>query len=157
MKIQKKLLALALTFDVVIAAMCALPATALSQQMYRCGNTFSQQPCGPEATTIKSHGVLQPSVATGPENAEKVARMKDLCREMLIRVPDWKDRDSLKIGEIYRGQAEVRTINGSAQVVRLYVTRINGKNSYGAYTGEKGAACYANEHETKVLDIFVPS
>jgi hypothetical protein len=128
-----------------------------AQQMYRCGSTFSQQPCGPEATVIKNHGVLQPSIPQGPGEAEKVARMKNLCREMLIRVPSWKDRDSLKIGEIYRGKADVRTIDGAPQIVRLYITTINGKNSYGAYTGDKAAVCYANEHETKVLDLLTPN
>jgi hypothetical protein len=141
----------------LLAALCIWPASALTQQMYRCGNTFSQQPCGPDATAIKSQGVLQPPAPDVHGHGEKVERMKALCREALIRVPAWKDRDSLKIGPVHRGSAEVRTIGGSPQVVRTYATTINSKNSYGAYEGEKAAACYVNEHETKVLDIFTPS
>jgi hypothetical protein len=131
--------------------------TTFAQQMYRCGSTFSQQPCGPDATVIKNQGMLQPSIPQGPGEAEKVTRMKALCREMLIRAPSWKDRDSLKVSEIYRGKADVRTIDGMPQVVRLYVTTVNGKNSYGAYTGDKPAVCDVNEHETKVLDLYTPS
>ncbi len=131
-------------------------ACAFGQPMYRCGSTFSQQPCGPDATEIKGHGGPQPSMPQGPGEPEKVARMKALCREMLIQAPSWKDRDSLKIGEIRRGKADVKTIDGAPQVVRLYLTTVNGKNSYGAYTGDKPAVCYANEHETRVLDLLTP-
>lgn len=80
--------------------------------------------------------------------------MKAACTDWLRRVPDWKDRDSVKIFNVRRGAMDVKTIDGYPVVVVSYIASVNGKNSYGAYIGEKPAVCYANQQETKILDGF---
>lgn len=128
----------------------ALLSHVQAQHLYQCGNTFSQVPCGEDAKVIKAPGVFQPP--TTPVSPERVEAMKAACSEWLRIVPSWKDRDSLKILSVTRGKFAVERIRDVPTVVVTYYAKINGKNSYGAYAGEKIAVCYANEQETKILD-----
>ncbi len=125
-----------------------------AQTMYRCGNTFSQQPCGAGAQAIPIPGAT-PQVPVAPADPARTEAMKAECREWISRVPQWKDRDSLKMGDIVRGKLQTKTINGSTQRVWMYGTMVNSKNSMGGYVGEKPAICWVNEAETKVLDLYV--
>ena len=49
----------------VLLSLAMLATTAQAQQMYRCGNTFSQQPCGPDATAVGSKPAPQKPDAAG--------------------------------------------------------------------------------------------
>jgi hypothetical protein len=136
-----------------------------AQPLYRCGNTFSQTPCNSDAKPIyRCNGAPSQTqcesdaktiaLQAKPVDVDRVEAMKAACIQWLRTVPDWKDRDSLKFGSVVRGKFDVKTINGSSTVVVNYITSINGKNSYGAYIGEKPAVCYANEQETKILSGY---
>ena len=49
----------------------------------------------------------------------------------------------------------VVSIDGQKREVILYASSINGKNSYGAYQGEKVAACYFDLKDEKFLDYLI--
>lgn len=132
---------------VLLALALAGPADA--QQLYKCGNTFSQQPCGADATVIPSAGVAQP---TGPVDAATQRAIEADCRSWVTRVPPWKDRDSVKVGTIFRSDA----VSRDGRLVRAYRVMVNGKNSYGGYEGERPFVCYADEKTAKVVDLYVP-
>jgi hypothetical protein len=141
---------------VIALALSLLAASAAgAQTMYRCGNTFSQQPCGPAAVEIKAPGVPQPVVDTIAADPAKTAAMQAACRDFLIRVPNWKDRDSVRVGEIQRGRLAQREISGKMTRVRLYGGFVNARNGYGGYGGDRVAVCWADEAETKILDGVV--
>lgn len=140
---------------------------AQAQKLYRCGNNFSQMPCGTEAKPMyrcggapsetpcsENNGISAKVLAElnkNPTNADRVEAMKAACLVWLRTTPAWKDRDSLKFGSVTRGKFDVTTINGSPTTVVSYLTTFNAKNSYGGYTGEKLALCYANEQENQIL------
>lgn len=129
--------------------LCMAAFGVQAQHLYRCGNSFSQVPCGDDAKIIKTPGVLQPPAT--PVVPERVEAMKAACAEWIRAVPAWKDRDSVKILSVTRGKLSIEQIFGSSTVVVNYYVRVNAKNSYGAYSGEKVAVCYANEHETRII------
>lgn len=144
------------------AVLFALAFGAQAQKLYRCGNNFSQIPCGTQAKPMYRCGGAASEIPcltegriteaqTKPANSERVEAMKSACAAWLRTVPAWKDRDSLKIGNVVRGKHEVIDLHDVPVVVVSYLTTINGKNSYGAYVGERLAVCYANEHENKIL------
>lgn len=121
--------------------------------MYRCGNTFSQQPCGSDAKAIATVGVVQPETALTPA---KIAAMQSECQQWVRDKPSWKDRDSVKTSVPVRGKLDARTVNGVAQLVVPYRALVNAKNSYGAYQGEKTYICYASRDESKIVDLQMP-
>lgn len=133
----------------VVLALAVAAGSAGAQQMYRCGNTFSQQPCGPGAAAIPSGGVAQPSA---PPAAEAISAIETDCRTWITRVPAWKDPESVRIGPITR--AELVTRDG--RMLRAYRVMVNGKNSYGGYAGERPFVCYADETAAKVVDLYKP-
>lgn len=112
--------------------------------------SFQDAPCTANATgkTVKIWSEQAPV-----EHGERVQAMKAQCEAMLRNVPSWKDKDSLKFIGFFRGKATTITIDGQPLMVVEYLTRVNAKNSYGGYVGEKPAICYANIGETRILDI----
>lgn len=122
---------------------------AQAQKLYRCGNNFSQMPCGSaDQKVIQARG----GESSGSQSyGDRVQAMKAACIDWIRRVPAWKDRDSVKISDVSRGGAQVITIDDSPLVVVSYTAIVNGKNSYGGYGGEKLYVCYANEQETKII------
>ena len=149
--------------DVLMGALLfAALSSAQAQTLFRCGNNFSQTPCSGEAKTVyRCGGVASDKpcptdakiadLQTKSPSSDRIETMKEACMTWLRTVPEWKDRDSLKFGAVSRGKFDVKTLNGTPTVVVSYLTTINGKNSYGAYVGERVAVCYANEQETKIL------
>ncbi|MCS4509148.1 hypothetical protein [Xylophilus ampelinus] len=139
--------------------------TAGAQTMYKCGNTYSQNPCDSAAREYKLPGAKAPpatasAIASGkplsPADESKVEALKARCADALRTVPMWKDRDTIKMGSINRG-TETRSVvlsNGSFRQVVPYYTMINAKNSYGAYGGEKVAACYFDLDEKSLVDVY---
>lgn len=131
-------------------------ATAGAQTMYKCGTTFSQTPCAPDAKEVRAAGVPQPVVAPPLPAAtpQREAELAVKCHLALRDIPAWKDRESLRIEPPSRGrEAVVRDINGVRRPVIPYYTTINARNSYGGYTGEKAAACYFDMAEERIVDL----
>jgi hypothetical protein len=179
---MKRILALALVF-------AAMPAMA--QQLYRCGNTYSQTPCGADAKEVK---VMVPPACqdestrytsaclderfkelrspAAPSKADREAQTK---LEAAKRLPppseaivsanlkaceasirnSMKDPDAAKISEGRRLGPTLDYVKG-AMVTRpavSYSFKVNGKNSYGAYTGAKLWSCMMSLDEKDILDV----
>jgi hypothetical protein len=60
--------ALTITLSALWLATSAAPTAA--QELYRCGNTYSQTPCGANAATVRSHGDAVADTAPGPRGGE---------------------------------------------------------------------------------------
>lgn len=139
-----------------VAALCALSGGPVAaQQMYRCGTTFSQQPCGPAAVAVAAPGVPQPQVAPPDTQAspETVEAAKAACVARLRTDVAWKDPESLRIGAVERRKTWHAPIDGKAVPARIYVVRVNARNSYGGYSGEQPFMCNMDLSEKTVLSI----
>lgn len=138
----------------LVATITLLLAGACSaQSMYRCGNTFSQNPCGPDAKEVAIKGVPQPVVQT-PADPEKAEKIKAACLRWVTEVPFWKDRDSIKFSKFTVAALTQETLNGVTQTVRPYIVMVNAKNSYGGYIGEVPYVCYADPSDNKIVGHF---
>lgn len=132
-------------------------AVQSSHAAYKCGNTYSQTPCGPDAQKFEIQTPTKGGDSPAPQTlAEQIDRNTKLCERALREVPSWKDKESLKIAPIKRlPKTMVVSIDGQKREVILYASSINGKNSYGAYQGEKVAACYFDLKDEKFLDYLI--
>lgn len=135
---------------VTLAILAASTFAVHAQTMYRCGSTYADQPCALDAKVLnapKPKAARLPDLAAAPE-VEK--RAKEMCRRALMGT--LKDPESARFGMIYRGALDQITDQqtGKNYEVRRYGARINAKNSYGGYTGEKRFGCAFNYEETEL-------
>ena len=142
---------------IVFAVTLALAGACQAQTMYRCGNTFSQQPCGHDGKVIAAPGVVQPRAKRQPPpdmpalpGVENQA--KQLCVSALMA--QLKDPESARVREIHRSRTDSWPLdNGSRRPVRYYWMTVNAKNSYGGYAGDKSYRCAMTIDEGAVLHI----
>ncbi len=176
-------------------ALALLPSTfpALSQQLYRCGNTYSQTPCGGDAKEIKvqvspacqeehtrySEACIQhrmreldkvttPAVSPdGKKAALQVEAAKKLppphpdvveenlrkCESKILR--SLKDPESAKISEGRRAGPSLDYVKGEMRTYAAvaYHFKVNAKNSYGGYTGNKLFSCVMDLEEKTILRV----
>jgi hypothetical protein len=133
-----------------------------SQTMYRCGNSYSQTPCGSDANKVD---IVVPQGSGGQParrlkddaTEETKARTVELCKAaVLARL---KDPESARFSGISRSNSLERplpVLNGPLVKTSGVNGYINAKNSMGGYTGDKLFFCavdYATE--TKVLDVSI--
>lgn len=128
-----------------------------SYAVYRCGNTYSQTPCGPEAKKLNVQSTPANEGRAVPEtSSERVEENIKLCEQMLREVPSWKDRESLRVTPVNRlPRTMVVDINGRKREVISYTSIVNGKNSYGAYQGERLAMCYFDLEDRNFLGYYI--
>lgn len=129
----------------------------VSHAVYKCGNTYSQTQCAPDAKKLEVDSAPISGNRNAPRTSpEKIEQNIKLCERALREIPEWKDRESLKISPIKRLPKTMAVdINGQKREVVLYTAHINGKNSYGAYQGEKIGACYFDLKDENFLSYFI--
>lgn len=121
---------------------CVLSSTASAQAVYRCGNTFSGSPCGPDAKVVIAPPAPPPKLempATVPPPVEQIEANKAVC-EAKTRAA-MKDPESARIKSISRAGPSLQRLAGRSFYGISYDMNVNAKNSYGAYTGEKLYNC----------------
>ena len=138
----------------LLAAVCT-PAWAINKCTGAHGRvSFQDAPCAADVAgkTVKIWTDKAPV-----EHADRVQAMQLQCEAMLRNVPAWKDKDSVKFSAIYRGKVTSIRLDDENRFSEVpavqYLTMVNAKNSFGAYTGDKPAICYANSTESKILRI----
>lgn len=142
-------------FLIPLALAAALPVSA--QQMYRCGSSYSDHPCGPgqEVTGTAKPMVTAPrlpviNVPDLPVPPAVEAAAKATCTERLQKDVSFRDPSSVQVYGIRR--AGLLPVGTGA--LRVYVMRVNAKNAYGGYTGEKDFLCLADpKDETVVVQV----
>lgn len=131
---------------IALAVLCAWPLHSQSQQLYRCGNTYSQTPCAPDAASARiSAGAAPQPVAA--------AAGKEVCASEGVAQMGFPDPESTRIRSVTKVGAEVIQYAGKPIVARKYQLAINTKNSAGAYTGDRVYLCYLSEDERRVLKV----
>ncbi|HZE91127.1 MAG TPA: hypothetical protein VE029_05360 [Rhizobacter sp.] len=132
-----------------LISLCSLPALCLAQPLYKCGNTYSQTPCAPDATTKR--------IATGAApDQPQASHGKDLCASAGVALMQFPDPDSTQLKSVNKAPSEVIQYAGQPVAAHRFDMLINTKNGYGAYTGERLYPCYLSEDEQRVLRVDPP-
>jgi len=147
---------------VLFVGALVLVSAAQSQTLYRCGNTFSQTPCGKDAQTLN----VGPKPDAAPSN---VSRLVEEAKKRPPPTPDvvafniqscerkirssMKDPEAARISQGSRMGPSVGYASERIFPEVSYSFKVNGKNSYGAYTGEKLYTCSFDLAEKDILYI----
>ncbi len=123
----------------IAAGAMLLAVGASAQGVYRCGNTFSEQPCGPDAKQIVAPPMKEKLQADTPPSQAVIAANLATC-EKATRTK-MKDPDAAQIKLIGRVGPSFMYSKGKRIQGVTYHIAANGKNSYGGYTGEKLYVC----------------
>lgn len=138
-------------FLIPLALAAALPAGA--QQMYRCGSAFSDHPCGAGQQVIGAPApaaVPSRPVVTAPEipaSPEVQAAAKAGCLDRLKKDVQFRDPDSVRVSRVVR----MGLLPLGNEIQRVYVMRVNAKNAYGGYTGDKDYFCVTDRSDERVI------
>ena len=110
-----KSLAVAVLFTVTVPSASAI---------YKCGSTYSQTPCSPDAKEIEIHsGQASGSSPTPKTSQGQIEQNIKLCERALREIPDWKDRETLKISPIKRALTTMNVdIKGQKRDVTPYIS-----------------------------------
>lgn len=127
---------------------CLLTSSVAAQSIYKCGNTYSQNPCSDEQTPARIHR----DTATTPAGLSG----KELCRSVVPHSVSLKDAYSARIDYVSNSSAEAITVYGESIVARRYDVAMNAKNSYGAYTGAKIYRCYLSIDGARLIAVKPP-
>ena len=135
-----------LAIAIIFIALCARVSSTQAQNIHKCGNTYSQTPCAPDAAPARISADAAPEQAPG-------ASGKDLCASEGVAQLRFPDPESTRIQSIAKSGAEVIQYAGKPIAARKYNLMLNTKNPAGAYTGDRAYVCYLSEDERRVLKV----
>ena len=129
-----------------LGALLLVPAPPMAQTLYRCGNTYSQTPCTPDAQPARVSSGAVPDQPAGLQGAQ-------LCAAELPRLIGMPDPHGARIESVIKGDSEVIRYAGQPIAARKYHLSINARNAAGAYAGERPYLCYLSEDERRILQV----
>jgi hypothetical protein len=129
-----------------LGALLLVPAHPMAQPLYRCGNTYSQTPCAPDAQPVRVSPGAAPDQPAGLQGAE-------LCAAEAPRLLGLPDPYSARIESLTKGESEVIRYAGQPIAAHKYHLTINARNAAGAYAGERPYLCYLSEDERRILKV----
>jgi hypothetical protein len=126
----------------VLLAAAALSASA--QQMYRCGSTYSQTPCGPTATATRTPADVP---ADKPDGGAAGAT----CGTHAARLLDLPDPAALRVVSTSPGRSEVIQYSGQPVVARRYELRVSMVSPAGVWLPARSYSCFLSEDQQRIL------
>ncbi len=125
--------------------LCLLPALASAQQLYRCGNTFSQKPCGTDATTVRVPGAAVPTSGGGGSPGQ-------VCGQRVIASMSAQG-GSAQIDSVQTAGTEVIQYAKQSVAAHLYAVTLSRIDSQGRSLGQVTVQCYLSEDDQRVLRV----
>lgn len=88
-----------------------------------------------------------------PPSDEVIARNIEKCEQKIRGA--MKDPDAAKVGDGRRSGPALQYVKGHMKTYAgvSYMFKVNGKNSYGAYTGNKLYSCVLDLDEKEILQV----
>jgi len=135
------------TFPILFtASLLACTASAFAQQMYKCGSTYSQTPCGPDASVKAMSSGAAPDGAPG-------ASGYDLCAMSARSFHAGPEPETARIQPAGARTSEVIQYAGKPMASFRYDLTIDSKNSAGIYSGARAYSCWLSEDQRRVLQF----
>ncbi|MBL0726450.1 DUF4124 domain-containing protein [Piscinibacter sp. HJYY11] len=131
----------------ILALLAGHAGLASAQQMYKCGNTFSQTPCAPDAVARP----VQPSAA--PETPAGGLAGYELCAAAARKMVRTPEPETARIQPIGERRSEVIQYAGKPIATHRYDLSVDAKTPYGVYSGLQPYACWLSEDQRRVLQF----
>jgi hypothetical protein len=130
----------------ILAALAGHAGLACAQQMYKCGSTFSQTPCSPDAVAKP----VQPSaVPDGPAGVTGY----ELCAAAARKMIPSPEPETARIQPAGERRSEVIQYAGKPIATHRYDLVVDAKTSYGVFSGLQPYACWLSEDQRRVLQF----
>lgn len=137
-----KSLAIAVAFSLLVLS----PLQA--QQLYKCGNTYSQTPCAPDATPKRGLS----GGASASASSDKPSGYA-LCSAQAITRIDSPEPETAQVSPVGQRKAEVIQYANQPIVAVRYDLSVRAKTQYGVYGSPVGFACWLSEDQLRVLQL----
>ena len=121
-------------------------AAVQAQQMYKCGSTYSQTPCAPDAVAKSLQPAAVPDAPPGLSGY-------DLCVAVALKVVGTPEPDSARVQPVGQRKAEAIQYAGKSTVAHRYDLTVDAKTQYGVFSGEKPYSCWLSEDQRRVLQF----
>ena len=129
---------------VLLVALAASSWPAHAQQLYRCGNVYSQTPCAADAAPVRVRSDTVADSAPG-------ARGADLCGATAMNEIHADADGPIQVGSVTKAPAEVIQYADKPTATRKYIVDLNVRGAYTGYGGPMRFACHLSEDERRVL------
>ncbi len=133
-------------FLILALAIAGHAGPAAAQQMYKCGSTFSQTPCAPDA-------VARPVQPSAPPDAAAGVTGYELCAAAARKMANSPEPETARIQPIGERRSEVIQYAGKPIATHRYDLAIDAKTSYGVFSGLQPYACWLSEDQRRVLQF----
>lgn len=131
----------------ILALVAGHAGLASAQQMYKCGNTFSQTPCAPDAVARPVQSAAAPETPAGGLSGY------ELCAAAARKMVQTPEPETARIQPIGERRSEVIQYAGKPIATHRYDLSIDAKTPYGVYSGLQPYACWLSEDQRRVLQF----
>lgn len=128
------------------AALVLAGLAAEAQQVYRCGNTFSQAPCSADA---------QPTRVVPANTPDKPAGLSgfELCAATAKGAVQSPEPESARVAPFGERRTEVISYAGKDVAARRFDLTVDAKTQFGVYSGPVAYSCWLSEDQARVLQF----
>jgi hypothetical protein len=130
----------------ILATLAAHAGLAGAQQLYKCGNTFSQTPCSPDAVAKPVQSAAVPDAPAGVTGYE-------LCAAAARKMIPSPEPETARIQPVGERRSEVIQYAGKPIATHRYDLVVDAKTSYGVFSGLQPYACWLSEDQRRVLQF----
>ena len=132
------------------AALLCAAGLAGAQTMYRCGNTFSQKPCGDSATAVKVPGAGASAADSPGATAAGGSTSQAVCTRAAIGA---RPSGRMRVESVEFGGTEVIQYAGSSVAAKAYRITLSETSADGSPLGYRSATCLMSEDGQRVLRV----
>mgnify|MGYP001765465668 CR=1 FL=1 len=129
-----------------VLAIFAIAPAAHSQQLYRCGSTYSQTPCAAGAKPTRLHQGAAPDKVPGASGFE-------LCAVAARNAAGTPEPESARVQPMGQRVAEVVQYSGQPLPAHRYDLTVDAKTQYGVFSGPVAYSCWLSEDQARVLQF----
>lgn len=130
----------------ILVALAGQVGLACAQQLYKCGNTFSQTPCAPDA-------VARPVQSSAVPDAPPGITGYELCAAAARKMVKSPEPETARIQPIGERRSEVIQYAGKPMAAHRYDLAVDAKTTYGVFSGLQPYSCWLSEDQRRVLQF----
>lgn len=124
----------------------AWAVAAPAQTLYRCGNTYSQTPCAPDAVAKRTHADTPAEKGGGTQGYE-------LCASRAPESVESPEPQSARVQQVGLRRAEVIQYAGQPIAAHRYDLTVDAKTTFGVYSGPQPYTCWVSEDQRRILQF----
>ena len=134
----------------IVALMISLSAASAFGQVYRCGNTFSDKPCGGNAVRVNTAGAG--SGTTASQNSPGLPEYVTTCLNAVRSSASFPDKENLRVDGHAKTWENFQYAEKpmAGPVVTL---QVNPMGPAGSYMGARPFVCYMSADARRVLIV----